>query len=121
MEESVKPPKYRTISLSDERPVMIDEHLWPVIASASDHDNEHESQAKRRWGLKVRQHADGRSIVYGTHSSQFRDERDLHGGYRVVAGDADELVASIRRVAEEIGCPELASDCIADLPAVELE
>jgi len=66
-------PKYRTITLSDRAPVKIVEADWPEIASGKSWGSQRESQANRRWSLRVRQHkSDGRTIVYGTYTSHCR-------------------------------------------------
>ena len=59
--------KIRTITLTDRAPVQIDEAVWPRIAYATRHDGEVECQANHKWHLTVRQHADGRRIVYGSN------------------------------------------------------
>lgn len=126
--------KTRTITLTGRPPVKINEDEWPRIAKGehSDHDNEYEFQANRKWkdGLIVRQHADGRALVYGysLYDTQFRGESDYayRGGYLLDAGA--DIPAAIRRVAAELverGAPErlvtvVAHECIADLPAETL-
>ena len=112
-------PKTRTITLTDRPPVTIREDQWPQIASAKDWDNTHESQANRTWALRVRQHDDGRAIVYGLYDSQFQNERELRAG-ELVEADGD-IAAAIHRVAKNCNCEQIAQECIADLPAVELE
>lgn len=138
-----------TITLTGRAPVTINKDDWPVIASADEKewDNHYESQANRtaKWKLTVRQHADGRTIVYGVHSfsSQFQSEhgRDVRGGELIqvkdadadCVGDADLIIAAIQRVATDLELrmpdgdkwsrgvfPRLAHECTADLPAVEL-
>ncbi len=109
----------RVITMTGRPPVQIDETEWPIIAKASGHDGEVEAQANRKGLVRVRQHADGRTIVYGVATSQFRDERDRRAGYLLASGhgqDHDYLAANIRDVAEAIGWPDLAQECIADLP-----
>ena len=63
-------PKTLTITLTDRPPVKIIDADWPVIAHGSydRHDGQVESEANRIWSLsiRVRRHADGRLIVYGT-------------------------------------------------------
>lgn len=113
--------KKRTITLTDRRPITVNEDDWPVIASARWWEGEHEFQAFRRASVRVRQHADGRAIVYGVGSSNYRNERPLDAGYLLAtdAGD-EELVNKIHQVADAIGHPHLADECIADLPSVEV-
>jgi hypothetical protein len=133
-----------TITLTGRPPVKITKDEWPVIASADakEYDNQYEFQANRTaaWKLIVRQHEDGRAIVYAIHnySSQYQGEsgRDVRGGELIDAGA--DLPKAIDRVAEVIEArmpvddgsnghhwgqgvfPRLAHECIADLPAVEL-
>lgn len=122
------------IKLSEGRPVRIAASEWPVIARASDFwgGSGHECQANEEAWIKVRQHADGRTLVYG-----LRDRgpggmplgyRARSAGYLVRAegadaehvGDASEIIRAIRRVAGVIGWEAGAAECIGDLPAEEL-
>lgn len=127
-----------TITLTGRKPVTIVKKDWPVVASATEEewDNQYKVQANRTaiFKLTVRQHADGRAIVYGVHSydSQYQGEhgRDVRGG-ELLEKDADIPVA-ILRVAAELEArmpdgqwsrgywPRLAHECTADLPAVEI-
>src|SRR5215469_3468093 len=96
--------KTRTITLTGRTPVSIDEDQWPATAESGggDHDNQYEFQANRKAeaGLKVRRHADGRAIVYGTYRyrTQFQGEDDVTAaaGTLLDAGDDDSnIVAAI--------------------------
>lgn len=107
-----------TITLTGRQPVSISKDAWPVIASARDWDNQHESQANRTWRVTVRQHEDGRTIVYGVHTSQWQGERDSRHGELVEAGG--NIAAAIVRVCESIGAEHIAQECVGGLPAVEL-
>ena len=108
-----------TITLTDRQPVRISKDEWPIIASARDWDNEHESQANRRWKLNVRQHEDGRCIVYGIYDTAWQNESDKRGGQLV--DHIAEVPAVIKDVSEYLGFDEtLADHCIADLPAVRI-
>lgn len=133
--------KKRTITLTNMPPVSINEESWPLIASASGHDYDgqynYQSNRDSKWFVGVRQHADGRAIVSATYrfDSKFASERDLavkRGILLPAATGFDEIVEAIREVAGDIASAEhnsddarrwetLADDCIADLPAVELE
>jgi len=104
--------------LTGRPPVTIEEDLWPVIASAKQWDNQYECQANRTWHLIVRQHADGRSLVYGVYTTQYQGERGARAGELIGAGD--DIAAAVHRVAEACGCESIAEECIADLPAVEI-
>lgn len=138
-----------TITLTDARPVTITKDLWPIIAESSwkDWDNTYESQANRTWSawLKVRQHADGRTIVYGgySHTTQFQNEsgESYRDGERVDPSAEDypeseraanywlgeEIIGAIKRVGETLQgrsgsehFADLIAECIADLPAEEI-
>ena len=125
-----------TVTLTGRPPVNVVKAEWPILASGetSDHDGgEHESEANRktRWRLLVRQHADGRCIVYGihTHETAWQHERGrtVRGGLLTEVGGADIIVAAIQQTAadmeERVGdgvFARLAHECIGDLPAVEL-
>ena len=123
----------RTITLTGRPPVTIDEDKWPVIASArdSDHDGQHECQANRTWtwGLRVRQHEDGRAIVYAVYdaTSQFRGEQvesAKHGVLLLADCAMADICQSIEDVASRMPgerWDELAAECIADLPAEILD
>lgn len=124
-------PKRRTITLTDNAPIRIQEDAWPVIARANgdsygSHDPGRHQQALAQgecdtYSLRVRQHADGRAIVYGvldaatawtTHSE------DWAGGALIEAGA--DLAAAIRRVAAQHLPERIIRECIADLPAEDL-
>jgi hypothetical protein len=128
-----------TITLTGRPPVKIKKTDWPALAGAADkeHDGQVECQANRAatWKLTVRQHADGRAIIYGVHTydSHWQGEhgRDVRGGELLDKGG--DIAAAIRRVADELEArlpdqgaygqgvfPRLAHECTADLPAVEL-
>jgi hypothetical protein len=109
--------KLRTITLTDRAPVRVREDRWPVIAEALAYNDTIVSQATRSWTLKVRRHADGRSIVYGVFKTAFRHEHDWRGG-ELLHGK-DELIAAIRRVGARF--PEhVVDECIANLPPEEI-
>ena len=117
-------PKVRTITLTDRPPVKVREDLWPVIASARRHDNQVECQANHLWHLTVRQHHDGRTIVYG---SEDRGNGGVHRGYEaayagVMLEPGSDVARAIREVGERARCSEgMITECISDLPAVDLD
>lgn len=128
-------PKKRTITLTNRPPVKITESDWPTLASAvkNDHDGQVECQANRRWKayLNVRQHADGRAIVYGgaDYSSQWQGERASVERAGVLLDAGADVIAAINAVAatlselapdQEERIRRVARETIADLPAVEL-
>jgi hypothetical protein len=102
--------KSRTITLSNRPPVRIIDADWPEIAKA-----EVRSDMVNR-SLRVRRHADGRTLVYGVNSrAGYKDDR------AGVLLDADRTIARwLQIVAEKCGCVDLVADCIASLPAEEL-
>lgn len=129
----------RQVTLSDRRPVRIVKADWEPIARANWFSGQHESQANETAYIRVRQHADGRTLVY---CERGRGPGGVHAGYRGKAGgfllepsyvlgdgpdagkrrptDSDEIIRAIRRCAGIIDLPELGDECIADLPAEEL-
>ena len=119
----------RTITLTGRPPVTIIEADWPILADAqdSDHDNQHECQANRRWKwlIRVRQHFDGRALVFATYSysTQYQGERDVsarHGDMLPVGATADDICRAIASVASRMPGDRwdtLAAECVADMPA----
>lgn len=117
----------RTITLTGRPPVAISEDAWPVIAKATDRPGsfingtprpDYETDSHQ---VRVRQHADGRAIVYAVldAATAWTGTADRRGGEIVPAGG--DLVMAIERVC--LDCNILEStmrDCIADLPAQEL-
>ena len=97
-----------TITLTGIPPVQITKADWPVLASAEhrEWDNTYEFQANRKssWKLIVRQHEDGRTIVYGiyTYVTQWEKENshDVRGGEMLAvppAGSGDPAGLPRRR------------------------
>jgi len=126
-------PKLRTITLTGRPPVTIREDDWPVIAVARDDswqrggDSARYDQAKAQgeldtWSIRVRQHADGRAIVYAIldGATAWTRTEDRRGGE--ILGAGSDLAAAISRVGRDVGIPDATiRDCIADLPAEILE
>ena len=119
-----------TITLTGRAPVTVNKGQWPIIASAKWHDGgEFEHRANRHRSLVVRQHDDGRTIVYGVYSTNWQGELDARGGELLTVngadadniGDAAQVIAAIYRVADYLQFDRHFADrCIADLPAEEL-
>ena len=71
----------------------------------------------------MRQHADGRAIVYG---SEVAGRGGAHQGYEearagVILDAGADIAAAVRRVGERARCSDaMIGEVIADLPAVEL-
>jgi len=121
--------------MSERAPITIAIEDWPCIASATRHDGQVRCQANNEWEIEVRQHADGRVIVSGSHE---RGDGGQHAGFRATyagyvlgsrntpianATDVtqDDIIRSIRRVAGAIGDAKLGDECIGDLPAEEID
>ena len=112
------------IVLTSRRPVAIDKDNWPVIASAIGHKGTVPCVSNEEWRLSVRQHADGRAIVYGI---RYEGPGGMPAGYRgwdggeLLPAGAD-IAAAIERVGKDAGMPDAyIRECIADLPAEELK
>lgn len=123
----------RTITLTDRRPITIDEEKYPVIALAKYHDGQVECQANRKWTIIVREPLDSsaRRIVYGIYDTNYQNSTSLRGGYIIdldgdANGDAKTLdrltVEKIKAVAAHINAPSHLTDaCIAHMPAEEID
>jgi len=115
--------KKLTITMSERRPLSVVEEDWPIIARADDHDGQVECQANHVRTIRVREHEDGRRIVYGWLSAGRGGVpagwRGASGGF-LVTGE-DETVRAIRRIGGIIGDDKLADECIADMPAEDLD
>ena len=127
--------KKRTITLTDRAPVNILESDWPVIAAGSfeHYDNQYRFQANRTTDIDVhvRQHADGRALVYAVfkYTSAYQDEPNAIHRTGVLLDAGADLPAAIREVGEQLAeragerekaIRDCVNDCIADLPAVDL-
>ena len=106
-------PKTRTIILTDRRPVTILEHDWPLIAKATGGPG-----PLHTYRLMVRQHADGRTLVYGVLDGATADaDHPTYRGGVLLANDS-QLIRAIHRVGASCHLPEsIIAECIADLPA----
>jgi hypothetical protein len=127
-----------TITLTGRRPVTIIRDQWPIIAAAShkDWDNQYECQANRTWKYRVnvRQHEDGRTIVYGIYEydTRFQNENcaGVRGGEMVAKYETIEAIKRVGKwMADNLPSDHadeaeifnrLVNECIADLPAEEL-
>jgi len=100
------------------RPVEIDEDEWPILAQAEWEEGEKKLE-RRVWQLIVRQHEDGRALVYGVFETHRRGEHPRRGGELVPPGG--DIPETVHRVAESLGFdPWLAEETIGDLPPEEL-
>lgn len=112
----------RTITLSNHPPVTIVAGDWDFLSSASIQTYD------GTWFLGIRQHHDGRAIVYGVGKTQFDSQR---AGY--LLGPDEDIVETLYDVAQELA--EMPSDdanydpqvwwalyakCLNKLPSVEI-
>ena len=111
--------KKRTITLSGRAPVTINGSDWPIIAEATANNSHNgiDRDATRDAWMKVRRHADGRTIVYGCRETRFQGEHDRRAGVLVPSGANTEQV--IQLVGGQLWGDGLAQACLEDLPAVE--
>ena len=131
----------RTVSLTNRPPVTISDDNWPLIATASDKDYEGQVECQSfrtsKWFIGVRQHEDGRAIVYATYSysTAWQSERSLsakRGVLLPIGTDDDAICSAIRDVCGDIAgaeasgsdadrWTELSAECQANMPAEVLE
>lgn len=120
--KSSRPSEKLTITLTDRRPISVDTTVWALIAEVSDHDNQSELEANRKWKLYVRQcqtGGDDRCVVYGSFNTVLQNESDRSGGE--IVDSLDKVPAAVKRLAQYLEAEErLAGECIARLPADEL-
>lgn len=128
-------PKYRTVTLTGRPPVRIREDAWPVVGRGDwdHHDGVVECQANRTWEarIRVRQHADGRALVYGVYeySTTWRHEPNIRAACGTLLEAGEDVPSAIATVAAELAergldkgrARDLADECVASLPAVTLE
>lgn len=127
--------KTRTITLTGRPPVKIVDADWPIIASAkgdsygdSDYGRYQQAIAQGEcdtYSLRVRQHADGRTLVYGILDAAIAAWHAPAGGQSRRGGrllrPGEDIAAAIGQVADTLRLPPaLAEECIADLPAEEI-
>ena len=127
MKPKKEPVGKTKITLGGRAPVLIVNAEWPKIASAVEFDSIYEANAHTVWTITVREHGDGRRIVYGTALAgpngahlgfkEYRTGTILH---KVGSIDHDTIRA-IAECATLIGTQKLSQSCIANLPPVELK
>ena len=127
--------KKRTITLTGRPPVRITDSDWPLIASAKGDSYRGNDYGRYRqalsqgecdeYALRVRQHADGRTLVYGVLDAAIAAWNAPAGGNSYRGGQllhaGADIANAIRRVGDECGMPDaVIRECIADMPAEEL-
>lgn len=98
-------PETLTLILSEGPPVRIVLDEWPIISQA----------CSRESFIRVRQHADGRTIAYGG-----RHNRPLMNEHGFIVPPKGDIVRAIRRVAGLLNDRALGRECIRSLPPVQL-
>lgn len=116
------PTQTRTVTLTDSAPVQIVDAEWPQIAAYTEHGPD------GAFDLRVRQHADGRALVYGITKPR---RQELSGGLFVLTGVArrggavlplgNDIPAAVRRVGTDCCMPDsVVQNCLACLPPVRI-
>ena len=109
---------YLTVTLSGRPPVRIQKDRWPVIARAKRSHGEFADQASCH--LIVRQHQDGRTLVYGVLDSPSQEDQSHRAGCLLQAGA--DICKAIWEVSGDLGLdPKMAQACISSLPAEDLD
>ena len=130
-EKNVQQERF-VITLTDHAPVRISKDKWPVLSSVNEtlysDDPDPSSNDKVKSGvvrLIVRQHQDGRAIVYGVHENDDplgNDDFSYNRRGGELLPSASDLPATIKRVGTSLGInEELIQACIAGHPAVDLD
>lgn len=135
-------PIARTITMTGRKPIKIHDDEWPIIAVGlwKDWDNTYECQANCTWKLviRVRQRADGRTVVYGVYEYDtcWQGRPNFEAKVGLFAETDEKIPETITRVGallrtrledadEDAGralrhITEVVAECIGDLPAEEL-
>ena len=102
----------RVIVLTDWLPVTIVHAEWPVQVVAQ------EFTSLGEFAMRVREHRNGRVIVYATHGSHITGETYAAAGEKLEAGD--DVAEAIRRVGLRARVPaSLVGSAIAQLWQLE--
>lgn len=103
-----------TIVLSGRRPVTIACEDWPLIAQAELGRYGHPEQH-----LYIREHADGRMLIYGIEKPFDAKAVPAQGGVVLAAGE--DVGAAAKWLAERLNFPDVLVDvCLAKLSPEEL-
>lgn len=125
-----------TIYLTDRNPINVDPEEWPILARgtgdsyrAGNYDGARYEQARcngeiDEYKLIVRQHADGRTLVYGIldAASAWTGNESVRGGMLLEKRPTpDVLSTTIRIVSQELNLPErIVRDCFESFTPEEL-
>ena len=128
-----------TIRLTGRPPVTVSKEQWPLIATAEKewHNGpEYDSDQSSYWWMRVRQHDNGRAVVYAgyRYETRVQGEKDIehYRGVMVPEGSIEAICAAVAVVASQIselpadGCddekwPALAEECLQDMPPERLD
>lgn len=126
--------KTRIITLTNQRPVKIREDEWPAIAEASGDSFKgdvgryeeaiHQGECDK-YTLKVRQHKDGRCIVYGVTLGAIPEWKQPAGGKSYRGGEllekGEDVIEAILRVGKDCRIVDsVIQECIGNMPPEEL-
>ena len=134
-DSSEGPNNIRVIKMTARAPLRLNADDWPVLAYVDD-DSRNDLRpgprfhARQRgqadlYFLMVRQHADGRSLIYGQLKAAYAGFEQPAGGESFHAGylvqNISEVVSTINLVGHECRLPAcLVRDCISKLPSEDL-
>lgn len=134
-----------TWPLTGRQSVIIDDENWPIYANVYNVTGTTEPTSESRWQVLVRRHLDGRALIltnYEFDDSDGADEDCINQTRGTLLDDdlmhvidilsMDAIINAIYELCEEISItrhhgqdaerwPDLAEDCIAELPALTLE
>lgn len=117
-----------TITLTNRPPVRVYSGNWPIIseALAENWDGQYEFQAtwKQTDWIRVRQHQDGRALVYGGHDyvTSWQGSPNVSRREGFLEDPGADLVAAIRALGALLGSPdEVIRQVIGGLPAEDLD
>lgn len=108
------------ITMTGRRPVRIKKSEWKIMVENRGWEGEYESQANRKWFLKIRKkEGEEKYLVYGGYDTCWKGEKDHRSGH--IVENFNHLTNKIYQVCQEIGVgDEFADECIAKLPAEEI-
>jgi hypothetical protein len=121
-----QPAKRKTIILTGRSPVSIDPKEWPIILEVWDHDGTFLTDANTVYAITVRQHDDGRRVVFGSRKKgpggQTPEFRPIHWGKILQPNEhlTHQTIVAIVDCAEAIGYSPLGEIAIQNMPVEEL-